>query len=143
MVDHPYKRWAPQQPGGCPTPAAPGTANVVPPGKKPRADVQASRFREVAVPMWAANVNPLPIATARNVQIRVHVRNVGPVPVFLGDVVNDLSNPGGPTGAVVRLPIGDRDVFILAPDQTLYTLAAGGGGIISVAQSDDGAAGTP
>jgi hypothetical protein len=96
-----------------------------------------SRFRQFVVPWFFAGVDPPLIAEATNAPLRVHVRNIGPNALIISDVINDLSNPGGPTGAVVRLPAGERDVWYLAPKQKLYALAAGPGGLASVGISDE------
>lgn len=108
-----------------------------PPLREPNVKMHESRFRQFLPPQFFGAANPPPIATATNVPLRVHVRNIGPVVLFFSNVVNDLVNPDGPTGAIVRLPVGDRDVFYLAPQQTLYALGAGPGGVCSVAISDD------
>jgi hypothetical protein len=120
----------------------PGSMNRPPP-RDPNVKMGESRFRQFLPPQSFQAANAPPVATATNVPVRVHVRNIGPVLVFFSNVINDLVNTEGPTGAVVRLPPGERDVFYLAPEQTLFSLAAGPGGMCSVAISDDETGGLP
>jgi len=102
----------------------------------PPVPMHLSRFRDVAIPQFFQAVNAPAVAQATNVPLRVHIRNIGPVVLFFSEIQNDLNNPEGPTGAIVRIPVGERDVFVLAPEEYLYALAAGPGGIASIATSD-------
>jgi len=114
-----------------------------PPKRDPNVKMGETRFRQFLPPQFFQAANAPPVAVATNVPVRVHIRNIGPVVLFLSNALNDLVNPEGPTGAVVRLPLGERDVFYLAPEQTLYALGAGPGGMCSVAISDDETGGLP
>ena len=131
----------PSRPGGLPGRDGPRHGKfdpaTGPPAYPPPLNLatMASRFQQYVVPFFFPDVPAPPIATSTSKTFRVHVRNIGPVLVFLSDVLNDINNTEGPTGAVVRLPANDRDVFVLAPNQTLYALAAGPGGLLSVAIS--------
>lgn len=114
-----------------PLPGLPGRTKI--PGEQ---KMQQSRFTEFSVPAFFPGVPAPPVATATDIALRVQIRNIGPVVLFLSATVNDINNPEGPTGNVVRVPVNDRDVFVLAPEQTLYALAAGPGGLTTVAISD-------
>jgi hypothetical protein len=76
------------------------------------------------------------VATATNAPLRVLVRNVGPALCFLSYETESLANPGGPSTGTYRLPAGKSDIFVLAPAQSLYTVAAGPGGLLTIAESE-------
>ncbi len=98
--------------------------------------MQPTRFYQVVVPDFIQGGDAPQIARGTNVPVRVQVRNPGPVDVFLSDTLTDLTSAAGPSGNVYRLPSNDRDVFVLAPEQSLYAVAAGAGAFLSISLSD-------
>lgn len=98
--------------------------------------MQPTRFYQVIVPPFVQGGDVPSVARGTSVPMRVQIRNPSPVVIFLSDTLADLTQAGGPTGQVYRLPAGDRDVFILAPEQNLYAMAGGPAGVVAVALSD-------
>lgn len=123
------------RPGGLPGRPMGPLARRVQGAPAQRKAIQESRLQQYTIPSFFTGVDPATIAYATDRAVRVQVRNIGAAIIILSLGINDLGNPEGPTGAVFRLPIGDRDVFVLAPEQTLYAVASAVGGIISVAYS--------
>lgn len=76
------------------------------------------------------------VATAAHTPLRVLIRNAGPVLIFLAHETENLANPGGPSTGVYRLAAGDNDVFVLAPQQSIFAVAAGVNGLLTVATSE-------
>lgn len=79
---------------------------------------------------------PAPLARGTEVPVRVTVRNVGPVLLFLAFATEDLSADGGPSGGAIELPVGENDVYVLDAGQVLFASSAGPGGRASLSQSD-------
>jgi hypothetical protein len=98
--------------------------------------MRPTRFYQVNIPDYVAGASLPAIAKATSVPVRVQVRNAGPVSVYLSDATGDLVAPGGPSGNIYELPTGERDVFVIAPGQTMYAVAAGAGGFLFVSVSD-------
>jgi len=137
-AQHTGKTDDPSRPGGLPGRDGPRHGKFDPVTgsvKSPDPVAQESRLQQYVVPNFFAGVDPATIAYATNKAARVQVRNIGAAVVVLSLVIGDIGNPNGPTGAVFQLPIGDRDVFVLSPGQTLYAIASAPGGIVSVAFS--------
>jgi hypothetical protein len=95
-----------------------------------------SRFYQVLVRDFLPSGDAPQIARGWDVPVRVQIRNSGPTMIFLSDTLSDLTSPDGPSGAVYRLPSGERDVYVIAPQQILYGLSSGAGGFVSVALSE-------
>ena len=102
----------------------------------PKRTMKKSRFYQISVPDFLPGGDAAEVARGWDVAVRVQVRNSGPVEIFLSDTLTDLTQPEGPSGAIYRLPSGERDVFYLAPQQVLYALGAGPGGFVVVALSE-------
>jgi hypothetical protein len=68
--------------------------------------------------------------------MRVQIRNVGAVLAFLGMSSGDVAGPGGPTPETYRLPAGAVDIFVIAPQQKIYSVGAAAGALLSVAMSE-------
>lgn len=99
--------------------------------------MQNTTFQTYQVAASGPNILPTLLARAqKHVPMRVLVRNVGAVLVFLGSSPGDVAGSDGPQTATYRLPAGQEDVFILAGDQALYAVASGGGGLASVSYSE-------
>jgi len=98
--------------------------------------MQASRMVTIQVPAAGATAQPISLATAGAVPLRVLVRNIGPTLLFLGHASGDVAGPGGPTPETFRLPIGAEDIFVLVPKQVLYVVGAGVGGLVCAAVSE-------
>jgi hypothetical protein len=78
-------------------------------------------------------VGPL-VSAPDGVTVRVLVRNIGAVDVFLGLTPGAVvGNPGAQ--ATYRLPAGQADVLILKPRQVVYATGVGAGGRVSYAVS--------
>lgn len=99
--------------------------------------MQLTSFQTFNPPAAATNVDPQPIARGTSVPVRVLVRNVGAAPVFLGGTTTDVIGPDGvPSSATYRLPVGASDVFVLAPNQTLFAIGVGAGATLVVTASE-------
>ena len=97
--------------------------------------MQDTNFNTITVPS-VGTTNPAIIMNAGNVPLRLLVRNIGPVLLFLAGDTESLVSPGGPSTGVYRLPTGTADVFVVAPKQSVYAVSAGVGGLVSVASSE-------
>ena len=96
--------------------------------------MKASIVETVAVPLIGAK-NPARLYQASATPMRVVVRNVGGVAVFIAHNVSDLNNINS-TGATYSLPAGQADVFVLAPGQGIFAAGNGGNGFVSIAASE-------
>lgn len=72
-----------------------------------------------------AAVSPATIVKAAQVPLRVLVRNIGGILVFLATSDTALSTTAGPSPTSYQLPPGQADVFVLGPTQSLYALMGG------------------
>lgn len=98
--------------------------------------MQPSRVTTLDVPV-IGNTNPATITLApKSIPLRVLIRNVGGAMIFIAhestafqDVVSSATNS-------YRIPPGQEDIFVLAPQQGLFASAQGAGGQISVAISE-------
>jgi len=97
--------------------------------------MRPSNMNTITVPA-VGTTTPGTVAKAAGAPLRVLVRNVGPVLCFLAHETESLANPGGPSTGVYRLPAAGDDVFVLAPDQSMYAVAAGVGGLLTIATSE-------
>ena len=97
--------------------------------------MKPSHMNTITVPP-VGSTTPGIVATASGAPLRVLVRNVGPVLVFLAHETENLANPGGPSTGVYRLPAADVDIFVLAPGQSVYAVSAGIGGLLTIAGSE-------
>lgn len=96
---------------------------------------EQSRLKTIPLPAQGANAQPITLATATGVPMRVLVRNVGGTDVMLGLNSGDVVSTGGPTPDTYILPTGSADVFVLAARQTLLGVGVAAGAIVSVAIS--------
>jgi hypothetical protein len=97
--------------------------------------MQAAIFNTVTIPS-VGTVNPATLANASTQPLRIVVRNIGPVLMFIGGDTESLASPGGPSTGVFRLPAAASEVFVIAPKQGLYAVSAGAGGLASLAISE-------
>ena len=97
--------------------------------------MKKSHMNTITVPA-VGTTTPGIVATAAGAPLRVLIRNVGPVLVFLAHETENLANPGGPSTGVYRLPAADSDTFVLAPHQSVYAVSAGVGGLLTIAGSE-------
>ena len=67
--------------------------------------------------------------------LRVLVRNVGGVQLFISHELQNLTNVNS-NGGTYQLPAGQSDVFVVAPSQSLFAASLGGGGKVSLAISE-------
>ena len=95
-----------------------------------------SQLETYTLPSVGPGTAPNAIAHATSTPMRVVVRNVGPVVLFLGIASADVAGAGTPTSKSYQLPVGASDVFVLAPRQAIYASAAGPGSRVSVATSE-------
>ena len=98
--------------------------------------MKKTRLYQVQIPDFLPGGDAPEVARGWDVPVRVQIRNSGPVEIFLSDTLNDLTSPEGPSGAIYRLPAGERDVIFLAPQQKLHGLGAGPGGFLSITISE-------
>lgn len=96
--------------------------------------INNSRLDTIAVPIIGGN-NPATIAIATSVPMRLVVRNVGPVTVFLAHSSNEVQSVGV-TAGVYQLPPGISEVIVLAPKQGVWAASQGAGGMVSIALSE-------
>lgn len=103
--------------------------------------MQDSKFNTLAVPFGTAdagapNWEPALIVKAGKKPLRVMCRNISEaVDFILAFDASSLKNLPG-VGGTYTLPAGDSDVFVLAPEQSLYAIANGTDGKICVAYSE-------
>ena len=76
------------------------------------------------------------IARGTKVHVRVLVRNVSAVQIFLGGDAQSTLTVDGPGSTTYQLDPDDSEVFVLAPGQTMYAIGAAAGGAVSVSVSD-------
>ena len=97
---------------------------------------QPSRVLTINVPVIGTN-NPATLLRApKDKPMRVLIRNVGGVLVFLTHDATDLATFSNASAAAYRLPAGYADVFVVMPEQGMYAAAQGVQGLISVALSE-------
>lgn len=97
---------------------------------------QNSTVATVGVPQIGA-VNPATLTRApRGKVVRLMVRNVGGVTVFIAHDVNDIATVANAAATSYRLPPGQADVFVLMPEQGIYAVAQGVNGLVSIAISE-------
>ncbi len=96
--------------------------------------MQNTTFRTISVNIIGSK-DPSTIAVAPvKIPLRCLVRNIGATTLFFGTAVQDVAPT--PDTATYRVFSGDSEVFILAPQQTLYAIAAGANGSVSVSNSE-------
>lgn len=98
-----------------------------------RVDMRESRISTMVVPAIGGDAATLFKATDR--PVRVLVRNVGGVAVFIAHNSLDLGQVGVVSGTF-QLPTGMSEVFVLAPTQGLFGAGAGVAGLVSIAVSE-------
>ena len=96
--------------------------------------MQPSIVQTLTIPVIGNN-NPSRLWQAGGIPARVLIRNTGGNPVLLAHDSADLAQLNS-TGATYTLPPGQSDVIVLAPRQSLFAAAFGGGGQASVAVSE-------
>lgn len=97
---------------------------------------QPSRVATINIPIVGSE-NPATLVRApRGKPLRVMVRNVGGVLVFLAHETTDLATFSNVSASSYRLPAGQVDVFVLMPEQGLYACAQGAQGFVSIAISE-------
>lgn len=99
--------------------------------------MQPTLFQTFDVPgASTADTEPLSIARGTNVSVRVVVKNVGAVPLFLAGADQDVVNPEGPTSKTWPLDDENAEVFVLAPNQLLFVVGSVKGGRVTVSVSE-------
>jgi hypothetical protein len=98
--------------------------------------MKKTRLYQIQIPDFLPGGDAPEVARGWDVPVRVQIRNSGPVEIFISDTLSDLTSPEGPSGAIYRLPPGERDVIVIAPQQQIYGLGAGPGGFLSIALSE-------
>jgi hypothetical protein len=96
---------------------------------------QASKFDTLSISAIGART-PTKLCQAGKVALRVLVRNVGAGIVFISGAVEDVNPQSGPSTGTYRLPAGQEDVFVVTPNSSLFALAVGIGGQLSVGTSE-------
>lgn len=84
----------------------------------------------------APNATPTVVAKAADVPMRVMLRNIGAVTIFLAVQPYDALANTGPSTATYRLPPNACDVFVIAAKQSIYASGTGIGGLLAVARSE-------
>lgn len=95
--------------------------------------MQNVEFQTVTV-LPIGTPTPTTLVKAPKIPMRVEVSNVGPVVIFVAAAVNDLTPQ--PSTATYRVFPGEIHVFVTAPKQGLYAVAAALGGLASVSASE-------
>lgn len=98
--------------------------------------VQATTFATLSVGALGVAQTPTVIAKAAPIPMRVELRNVGPVLIFLASSTGEVNPQRPPTAGTYRLLPLAVEVFVLAPGQNLYGVAVGAGGLVSVSISE-------
>lgn len=83
-----------------------------------------------------ALAKPLVIARGTNVPVRVLVKNIGAVPIFVAGADQDVVTAEGPSSKTYQIDALASDVFVLAAEQSLYAVGAVAGGKVSVSVSE-------
>ena len=78
------------------------------------------------------SMTPTTIAKARDCSLRVQLSNVGPVVIFVSQDPVEILHAED----TYRIIPSEQHVLVLAPKQSLYAVAAGTGGLLSVSSSD-------
>lgn len=97
---------------------------------------QPSRLATINVPIVGANNPALLTRAPKGKVVRVLVRNVGGVLVFLTHEANDLATLSNAASAAYRLPPGQTDVFVLMPEQSLFAAGQGAQSLVCIAVSE-------
>jgi hypothetical protein len=95
--------------------------------------MQNVEFQTVTV-LPIGTPTPTTLVKAAKIPLRVEVSNVGPVVIFVASTVTDLTPQ--PSTATYRIFPGEIHVFVAAPKQGLYAVAAATGGLASVSTSE-------
>lgn len=97
--------------------------------------MQTPTLQTFAVPAFilGANTNGAPVAHATDKPVRVLLNNDGPTMIFVALRVQSLQSPGS---KAVRIPPGDSRVFVLAPNDFLFAVSVGVGGILGAEISE-------
>lgn len=99
--------------------------------------MQQTLFETFSVPGAATSqTDPFVIARGTEVPVRVMVKNVGPVPLFLAGADQDVVTEEGPSSKTFQLDASESEVFVLAPEQNMYAVGATDGGRVSVTISE-------
>ena len=85
--------------------------------------MNASSVNTFEVPLIGSR-QPATVTKASKVPLRVVLRNIGVVNIFVAHTSLELSKVGATTGVFV-IPPGFGDTFVVAPEQGLYVAAAG------------------
>ena len=83
-----------------------------------------------------ASTRPMVIARGTDVPVRVLVRNVGAVPLFVAFADQDVVTAEGPSSKTFQIDPLSSDVFVLAPEQMMFAVGAVVGGRVSVSVSE-------
>lgn len=95
-----------------------------------------SQVNTVSVPL-AGSVSPATLFQATDKPMRIIVRNTGGALLFLAHDASTLVVDGSAgVQGTFQLPVGDSEVFVLAPKQGIYAIAFGNGGQVSMAVSE-------
>lgn len=97
---------------------------------------QPSRLATINVPIVGANNPALLTRAPKGKVVRILVRNVGGVLVFLTHEANDLATLANASSAAYRLPPAHADVFVLMPEQSLFAAGQGAQAFVSIAISE-------
>jgi hypothetical protein len=98
--------------------------------------MQNSTLNTLTVPGAAAG-NPATLFKASNTPIRIAVTNVGGSTVFLAhDTPSLINQPVQTNTYLLQSGAGVQVVILLAPQQGLYAVAQGAGGLVSIAVSE-------
>lgn len=99
--------------------------------------MQDTTFQQYTVPGAAtAKTKPLTIARGTDKSVRVVVKNIGAVPLFVGTADQDLVTDEGPSSTTWQLDPISSEVFVLAPRQLMFAVGSVAGGRINVSVSE-------
>lgn len=96
--------------------------------------MQDSQVNTISVPV-IGTINPATLVRAANLPMRIVVRNVGPVTVFVAHNASEIQQIGA-TAGVFQIPPGTEDIFVLAPKQGLWAVSGGAIGTVCIAISE-------
>lgn len=97
---------------------------------------QPSRLATINVPIVGSNAPALLTRAPKGKVMRILVRNVGGVLVFLTHESNDLATFSNAASAAYRLPPGQADVFVLMPEQSIFCAGQGAQALVCIAMSE-------
>lgn len=98
--------------------------------------MQDTSFETKVLPVVRGARDPIALARAGDVPVRVVIENISANVIFLAKSTQDVQAPTGVTSQSYRLFPGAERVYVLAPGQAIYGAATGNGVLASISVSE-------